>query len=235
LSNLPESPSARTGATESGTEPKVSNGSVVEQLRESIISGEYAAGERLVEMTVAAQLGSSRGKIRQALRQLEHEGLVITTPNRGATAVGVSDEEVLEVLMPIRLIIERYSFCRARSTFTADDFAELGKQVWIIEDAAQRNDLRTAVEADLRFHEIVLERAGGLHTLQVWRSILPRIRIYFVRYGEHRDINEIATEHRQLLDALRGDDLDRLLSVLEEHITVPLPVVPGPKRVDDLA
>ena len=78
---------------------------VVEVLRNAIISGAYEPGERLVEATLSQELGTSRGPVREALRQLEHEGLVTSFPYRGAVVLGVSDEEVQEVLIPIRLTL----------------------------------------------------------------------------------------------------------------------------------
>ncbi len=81
-------------------------------------------------------------------------------PYRGAVVLGVSDEEVQEVLIPIRLTLERYSFAHALERMTDDDFAELGKQVWLMEQAAAADDLPRLVEADLRFHEIVISALG---------------------------------------------------------------------------
>ena len=62
---------------------------------------------------------------------------------------------------------------------TDDDFAELGKQIWLMEQAGKANDLIKLVEADLGFHEIVISASGQLHTVQIWRTIWPRIRAYF--------------------------------------------------------
>ena len=94
---------------------------VVEVLRGEIIAGRYEPGERLL----SSELGTSRGPVREALRQLENEGLVMSIPYRGAFVLGVSDEEVQEVLIPIRLTLERYSFAHALDRLTDADFAEL--------------------------------------------------------------------------------------------------------------
>ena len=127
-------------------------------------------------------------------------------PYRGAVVLGVSDEEVQEVLIPIRLTLERYSFARALETMTEDDFAELGKQIWLMERAGTANDLIKLVEADLGFHEIVISASGQLHTMQIWRTIWPRIRAYFYRYEQYRSFEETVEEHRELLDALQTRD-----------------------------
>jgi len=196
---------------------------IAESLRSSIIAGRYEPGERLIETALSAELGTSRGPVREALRQLENEGLVMSLPYRGAVVLGVSDDEVQEVLIPIRLTVERYSFARALDLMTEADFAEMAKQVWLMEQAAKSGDLEKAVEADLRFHDIVISTSGQTHTLQIWRSIWPRIRAYFYRYGRGRSLEVMADEHRELLEAMQTRDPEIVLAILERHIAVPVP------------
>jgi DNA-binding GntR family transcriptional regulator len=196
---------------------------VIEILRTAIISGRFDPGDRLIESALSAELGTSRGPVREALRQLENEGLVMSFPYRGAVVLGVSDEEVHEVLIPIRLTLERYSWTRALEKLTEDDFAELGKQIWLMEQAGKANDLIKLVDADLGFHEIVISASGQLHTVQIWRTIWPRSRAYFFRYERFRSFEETVEEHRELLDALQTRDPAIVLEQLERHIDVPAP------------
>ena len=196
---------------------------VVEALRSAIVAGRYEPGERLIETSLSEELGTSRGPVREALRQLENEGLVMSFPYRGAVVLGVSDEEVQEVLIPIRLTLERYSFMHALDRLTEEEFAELGKQVWLMEQAALADDLAKHVEADLGFHEIVISASGQTHTVQIWRTIWPRIRAYFFRYGRGQDLKRMVEEHRDLLAALQTRDPDVMMAQLEKHIAVPVP------------
>jgi DNA-binding GntR family transcriptional regulator len=196
---------------------------VLEILRSEIMTGRYEPGERLIEAAISEELGTSRGPVREALRQLEHEGLVVSMPYRGAVVVDVSDEEVQEVLIPIRLTLESFSFRKATELMTDDDFGELAKQVWLMSEAAKRGDLNQIVEADLRFHEVVISASGRPHTMQVWRSIWPRIRSYFLRYGRFRTLESNVDEHAELLEALRTRDPETVLEVLRRHIDVPSP------------
>jgi DNA-binding GntR family transcriptional regulator len=196
---------------------------VLESLRQAIVVGRYADGERLIEDRIARELETSRGPVREALRQLEHEGLVVSYPYRGAVVLGVSDEEVHQVLIPIRLTLERFSFTKALERMGDTEFGELAKEVWMMGEAAADGDLLRCVEADIRYHEFVLSCSGQPHTAQVWRSIAPRIRAYFFRYGRESDLSRIAIEHGDLLDALRSRDPDVLDAALERHITVRTP------------
>ena len=196
---------------------------VVEYLREAITMGRLADGDRLIEGTIARDLQTSRGPVREALRQLEHEGLVVSYPYRGAVVTGVSEEEIAQVLIPIRLTLERFSFTKALEQMQDDDFAELAKEIWTMEQAALEHDLFRSVEADMRFHELILERSGQPHTAQVWRSISPRIRAYFFRWGQTADLGRIAVEHGDLLRTLQSRDHDRVMAALEVHITTRTP------------
>jgi DNA-binding GntR family transcriptional regulator len=209
--------------TEAGAKPGPRGQQVIEAVRTAIISGRFEPGDRLIESALSAEFGTSRGPVREALRQLENEGLVMSFPYRGAVVLGVSDEEVQEVLIPIRLTLERYSFVLAIATMTDDDFAELGKQIWLMEQAGKANDLIKLVEADLGFHEIVISASGQLHTMQIWRTIWPRIRAYFYRYERYRSFEQTVEEHRMLLDALQTRDPEIVLEQLERHIDVPAP------------
>ena len=216
-------PAEMTAVVEAGAKngPRVQQ--VTETLRMAIIAGRFEPGERLIESVLSAELGTSRGPVREALRQLENEGLVMSFPYRGAVVLGVSDDEVHEVLIPIRLTLERSSFARALEKMTDNDFAELGKQIWLMEQAGKANDLLKLVEADLAFHEIVILASGQLHTFQIWRTIEPRIRAYFYRYERFRSFEETVEEHRTLLAALQTRDPAIALEQLELHIDVPAP------------
>jgi DNA-binding GntR family transcriptional regulator len=196
---------------------------VVEALRDAITTGKLEDGERLIEDRIARELKTSRGPVREALRQLEHEGFVVSYPYRGAVVLGVSDEEVQQVLIPVRLTLEKFTIPKAIELMHDSDFAELAKEVWVMGEAARTDDLQKSVDADMRFHELMLDRSGKPHAAQVWRSIAPRIRAYFFRYGRQGDLKRIASEHRDLLAALQTRENEVITEALEQHIAVDLP------------
>lgn len=193
---------------------------VVKALRDAIVSGELQPGARLVEEEISQQLAISRGPVREALRQLEQEGLVASFPYRGCEVLGVSEEEVHQVLIPIRLTLERYSFPRAMRQMTEADLEALENALGEMERGAAAGDLKKVVETDIRFHEIVLERSGQPHTLQIWLTIEPRIRAYFHRHGRYQELRQIVRDHRELFEALRDRKEERLLGLLDQHIDV---------------
>lgn len=194
---------------------------VLTTLRDAIIGGRFRPGDRLVEEELCQQLGVSRGPVREALRQLEQEGLVVSFPYRATEVIDVSLEEVREVLLPIRLTLERFAFRHALPRLGAEDFAALEGLVATMEAAAAAGSLEPIVEADVEFHDLVLRRSEQPHCLQIWRTISPRVRAFFFRSGpRHASLAEIADEHRELLAAMRTGDVERTLAVLEPHILV---------------
>jgi DNA-binding GntR family transcriptional regulator len=188
-------------------------------LRAAIVDGRLRPGDRLKEVELAEQLGISRAPIREALRQLEHEGLVATLPYRATEVLGVSQEEIAEVLVPIRLTIESFAFRKAMPQLSETDFAALAGIVERMRAAGARGDVDALAADDVRFHELVIERSGQPHCLQIWRSIEPRVRAYFRRDAPaHPSADELADEHQELLDALAGGDEAQLLDTLTRHI-----------------
>ena len=188
-------------------------------LRAAIISGRLVPGDRLKEAELSEQLGISRAPVREALRQLEHEGLVVSLPYRATEVLGISQEEIAEVLVPIRLTLETFAFRRALPLLSGDDLDALGVLVQTMRQAGAIGDLDALAEADVRFHELVIERSGQQHCLQIWRSIQPRVRAYFRRDAPiHSRADEIADEHEELVDVLRRGDETQLLETLRHHI-----------------
>ncbi len=203
--------------------PRISDDSrrhvIVRALRRAIELGELAPGDRLVERDLAARMGISRGPVREALRQLEQEGLVVSYPYRGTVVAEISAEEVEHLLVPIRLVLERFAVRHALARLSSADLMTLASLASSMRAAAQSGDLATVVETDVAFHELLLERADQPHALQLWRTIAPRVRAYFHRdTGRHETLEEIADGHDELLTALRGGDVDEVEAVLARHI-----------------
>jgi DNA-binding GntR family transcriptional regulator len=192
---------------------------VAQVLREAITSGRLKPGDKLVELDLAAQLGTSRSPVREALRQLENEGLVVSFPYRGTEVMAVSQDEIEHMLVPVRMTVERFAFTRALPLLEQRDLDELQRLVTRMRTAATNADEAQLAELDVRFHEYVIERSGHLHCLQVWRTIEPRVRAYFRRDAARwTTTDNVPHQHEVLLDALRSGDEQRVVTELERHI-----------------
>lgn len=192
---------------------------VARALRTAITSGSLSPGDRLLETDLAAQLGTSNGPVREALRQLEAEGLVVSAPYRGSVVAEVSQEEIEEVLVPVRVMIERFAFRKALPQLTEADFTTLTGLIAEMRAAADAGDADALADADIEFHELVIQRSGHNHCLQLWRVLQPRVRAYFRRDAPaHPDHYAVADQHQRLLGALRAGDERTLVAAVDAHI-----------------
>ena len=192
---------------------------VVHELRREITRGELQPGERLTEWTVANKLGVSRGPVREGMRELEREGLLLTFPYRGAVVMGMSDDELLKLLLPIRLIIEQFATVAAFPEFTDETIEKLEAFIGEMREAAEAKDTDRLTIADLAFHRCMMESGGYGHAIQLWESIQPRIEAQLNRIGRFRgSLDDIPGEHQLLLDVFRARDEESLGAALEQHI-----------------
>ncbi|MBH5334007.1 GntR family transcriptional regulator [Streptomyces pactum] len=193
---------------------------VLNWLRQAIATGEMKPGDRLVERELSARSGVSRGPVREAIMILEQEGLVVTHPYRGAEVAGISQREVREVLVPIRLTIERFAFREAAGSRPPELLDRLERLVEEMSSAAGKEGAAERLaDLDVAFHEAVIAASGHTQALQIWRTLQPRVRAYFVRDAPaHPSPEEIPRQHRALLSALRSGTVEEADRVLSEHI-----------------
>lgn len=190
---------------------------IADWLREQIVKGFIAPGAQLKQDILAAHLRTSPGPVREALRQLESEGLVQHIPNRGAFVTSVSPDELLGVLLPVRLAIESFAVETAGADpTTVEELRHLVEQMNV---AAQAGDLDQLNELDVTFHESIVRSAHSDHALQLWASVQPRIRMQIHRLARrHSTPFAIPEEHRILLDSIEHDEPEQLRRTLEDHI-----------------
>jgi DNA-binding GntR family transcriptional regulator len=198
-------------------------------LRTRIVEGEIAPGTRLLEVPLALQLGVSRGPIREALRQLEQEGLVDFSPHRGAVVVGVHDDEV-ETMYGIRALLESTAFARACRSVEDQDLDELDRIVDGMISASEAGDVERVTELDLEFHGRVVELSGLRYLRRLWTSIDGLVRLRNARAIERmyedgglRDrLIEPSLEHRELAATLRAGKPSAASRAARRHIETAL-------------
>ncbi|WP_226658114.1 GntR family transcriptional regulator [Leifsonia sp. LS1] len=192
---------------------------ILQALRESIVSGRIPEGEQLKQEELSRYFDVSPAPVREALRQLESEGLVEHRPNRGVFVTDLTGEEALGVLLPIRLLLEKYALLRVSIPLDAGLREALLREIQQMQAGADRADIAMINEADARFHEITVNASGAPHTIQLWHSVLPRIRRQLYNLTPlHADLHAVPLEHEALLASIEAGDADQLAAVLEEHI-----------------
>jgi DNA-binding GntR family transcriptional regulator len=193
---------------------------VASRLQAAILSGAFAPGERLREEALARALGVSRGPVREALAELERQGLVVINRNRGAVVAQLSRND-LEELYTLRLVIEELAIRRAAEF--SDPQSNLAMQVRIddMQIALERGITeQEAAELDLEFHDLIYEAAKHRRLKETWTNMRPQIHILLLnRNVADVDFREmLVSGHQDLLDGITRSDPDRASATLREHL-----------------
>jgi DNA-binding GntR family transcriptional regulator len=193
---------------------------VAERLRDTIFSGQLAPGDRLREEQLAGALDVSRGPIRDALLQLEREGLVVRRRNRGAVVASLSRAD-LEEVFSLRLAIEPVVCTWAARNSGEDDWAEMQERIDAFAQLDTSTTLHEAAETDLQFHDVVYRASGHRRVLRLWQDLRPQVYIFMLArtYVQDADFAGIMVRsHGQLLDAIRNRDESLVQRVAAEHV-----------------
>ncbi|MBE6651619.1 MAG: GntR family transcriptional regulator [Ruminococcaceae bacterium] len=192
---------------------------VFSEIEQAILSGIYSVGDQLVESKISLELGVSRTPVREALKQLELEGLVTTIPNKGTFVVGVSTEDILDIYT-IRVAVEGISSKLAAERITDSDAKELETLVELQEFYASKGDIFQLLQLDTKFHEIIYEISGSRilkHTLASFHNQLKRARESSL-LTTGRTITAVK-EHRDIYEAIASKDANKAKELTELHIT----------------
>jgi len=192
---------------------------LAEILEEEIVSGVYVSGQQIKQGKICERFDVSVATVREALRHLQSAGLLFLHPNRGVFVASVSTEELLGVLLPVRLTLEKYAVEHSLSNMTPERWSELWDWVRAMEVGARESDLSAINEADIKFHEATVLWSDQPHTVQLWKSVEPRTRAQMYRLApRHVDFGEVAREHAYLLEQFLTGDSALIAKALEDHV-----------------
>ncbi len=192
---------------------------VTSQLRDLIIAGEIPPGTALRLRSLAIRLGVSVMPVREALRVLEAERLVVVSPHRGATVLQISANEVEEIYA-MRAGLERLAAKRAMERILPQEVLSLSQQFEVMAKAAKADDLDRFSLEDRKFHGM-LYAVAGRDTL--YRKILDLTRsgsrAVKLAYGVWRPLVLGLDAHRPIMDAIETGDPDRVAQLTYEHVS----------------
>jgi GntR family transcriptional regulator, gluconate operon transcriptional repressor len=188
-----------------------------DRIREQILSGGFRQGEHLVETKIAHELNISRGPVREAFKLLRAEGLLQEEPRRGSFVVKLSPDDVRGIY-GLRAAIEGRA---ARMIAEGSDplaARRLGDLVDAIDRAVANGKAADVFAADLAFHAELVASAGNKSLDEVFVRYVPTLRA-LLRLDEHvyRSLDDIAVEHRPILDAIQRGNPDEAAAAAEQH------------------
>lgn len=193
-------------------------GRVYHTIRENILNGEYRSDEELREIAIGKELGVSRTPVREALRQLELEGLVYIIPNKGAYVKGISEEDIRDIYM-IRSRLEGLSARLAAEKITPEQMASLEEVIYLSEFHTEKENYEKVFEMDSKFHELLYEASGSKqlhHLLSDYHHYVQKVRK--VSVATQTRAGQSTKEHQRILEAIKAHDPDRAEQLAKEHI-----------------
>jgi DNA-binding GntR family transcriptional regulator len=192
---------------------------VYEHLRSAIICAGLPPGEKLVELEIAAQMGTSQGPVREALQRLERDGLVERRARSATFVTNISTDEMYE-LFSIRSVIEGFAIRRTTQRITDDQCKNLDDLIQKMAQAGTQNEMITLAEYDMQFHRCIVEWSDSTGLLRAWTPLSSQIQRFIVQsHPQHYpDFVEIGTRHQPIVDALHRRDSEGAAQVIQEHI-----------------
>lgn len=191
---------------------------VFNTLRQAILYGKLQPGERLMEITLANRLGVSRTPVREAIRKLELEGLVIMIPRKGAQVAPITEKDLNDVL-EIRLALEEFAMTSACARITDEQLAEISEALTAFEICMSSQDVSKLAQADEAFHELLYRATGNQRLIQIINNLREQIYRYRVEYLKDGKVRtSLAEEHRELYHALKERDAGRAIECMKHHI-----------------
>ena len=187
-------------------------------LRKAILKEQLKPGERLMENTLAAKLGVSRTPVREAIRMLSDEGLVLLIPRRGAQVARISRKELNDVL-EVRRSLEDLAIRKACLLIKEEDLASLEKAELRFRDAVKNGELTAIAEADIAFHDVIYTAAGNRRLLAILSNLREQMYRFRLEYLKQVDIAAaLVGEHAAIAAAVRERNAEKASKLLCAHI-----------------
>ena len=191
---------------------------VFNTLRQEILTGKMKPGERLMEIHLANKLGVSRTPIREAIRKLELEGLVIMIPRKGAEVAQISWKSLKDVL-EVRRALDVLAIELACERMTQEELESLYRACESFEEATKTKDTRKIAEADVAFHDIIVASTGNKRLIQLVNNLSEQMYRYRFEYikdsSQHRMLIE---EHKEMYRSIQNKDKIAAADVVKKHI-----------------
>ena len=194
------------------------SGRVFERIREDILEGKYKDNDELREIAIANELGVSRTPVREALRQLELEGLVSIIPNKGAHVTGISAKDIKDIYI-IRSYLEGLCARWACENMTDKVLGELEEIIYLSGFHAKKGNYEQVVELDNKFHECIYDMSDSKilkHMLSDCHKYVKRARKSSLSTDGRAEQSNM--EHNAILSAFRQKDPEKAEKLAHEHI-----------------
>lgn len=191
---------------------------VFNTLRQAILTGEFTPGERLMEIALAERLGVSRTPVREAIRKLELEGLVVMIPRKGAEVAKITEKDLRDVL-EVRCALEELSASLACERITEEEKKELKQALESFEEAIKSGEVSFIVDKDVEFHDVIFRTTKNERLIQMLNNLREQMYRYRMEYAKDEDYHDVLLkEHREIYDAIVQNNQELAMNTVKKHI-----------------
>jgi len=186
--------------------------------RKAIVTGEFSPGERLMEIKLANKLGVSRTPVREAIRMLELEGLVVMIPRRGAEVARITEKDLRDAL-EVRTAIEELSVELACARIDEEGKEKLKKACMEFKEAIDTKHVQNIVDGDVKFHDVIFELTKNERLINLAHNLREQVYRYRVEYVKDFSYHDILVkEHYDITNAILMNDVATAKEIMRKHL-----------------
>ena len=191
---------------------------VFNTLRRAILRGELKPGECLMEIQLANKLGVSRTPIREAIRKLELEGLVLMIPRKGAEVAEITEKNLRDVL-EVRCALEELAVQLACDRIDRARLRELHAAAAHFKEVLGNADITELAEADEAFHDVIFQATGNNRLIQLLNNLREQMYRYRIEYLKKKECYpQLLKEHAQIMHAIEEHNKEKATEITTQHI-----------------
>ncbi len=191
---------------------------VYEKLRDLILTGGILPGEKLVENDISRQLKISKTPIREAIRELSQEGLLIHTTRRGIRVIDFTEKDVDEIIF-LRAELERIGVEKACGNLDDSDFMHIDSTLQQLAVYEQSRDYAAMAKADMEFHEHIMGKSDNTRLVKAWKTIASQMLVLLNSIDFYALSSDYAHKnHREILNLLKESKATEVSQVIKDHI-----------------
>ena len=185
-------------------------------LKENILSNKLKGNQAISEMAIAKKLDISRSPLREAMRQLEQEGLIVSYPDRGSFVTALTPYDVEEIY-DLRTILELWGLEKSINRISDSELDELAADLLL---AAEKDDWEELHQVDRRLHSLIITRSGSKRLVSFINTLNSQTeRVRRISTGAQMRRENSVHEHLEIINCIRCRDLEAAKAALKKHIT----------------
>lgn len=188
--------------------------SITNVIRRDLMSGKFKCDEPIREQKLAARFGISRGPVRDALMQLTQEGVLEYQPNKGVRVSSLLTDEERDVVVTMRLELEKYCLEKFIPNASEEDFENISVLLERLTNACEVASLPEVAESDLALHRYWVAQASP-HLESTWLGLSVRM---IMKYSRLENYDQAIEEHTRIVEAVLDRDADKAIYYLGENI-----------------